>query len=272
MSLLEVRGLSAGYGGRQVVRSASFAAEAGELTGLLGANGSGKTTLLKALCGILPHAGSCFVAGQRLEGLGPRQLARVCGYIPQRSGIGVDLTAREVVLMGSNPRLGLLERPSAAMRAEADRALAAAGLAGREEENYQTFSEGEKQLCILARALAGGGRLLLLDEPESALDFRRRYRALALLAGWAVQGGRGALIALHDPGLALNCCARLLILEGGGVRRVLRPAADPLEEMEAALGAVYGPVSLHRVAGRDGRPRLVMLKETDGEEDGPCGL
>ena len=65
---------------------------------------------------------------------------------------------------------------------------------------------------------------------------------------------------------------RLLILEGGGVRRVLRPAADPLEEMEAALGAVYGPGSLHRVAGRDGRPRLVMLKETDGEEDGPCGL
>ena len=159
MSLLEVRGLTAGYGGRQVVQNASFAAEAGELTGLLGANGSGKTSLLKAVCGILLHAGSCFVAGQRLEGLGPRQLARVCGYIPQRSGIGVDLTAREVVLMGSNPRLGLLERPSAAMRAEADRALAAAGLAGREEENYQTFSEGEKQLCILARALAGGGAL-----------------------------------------------------------------------------------------------------------------
>ena len=69
MSLLEVRGLTAGYGGRQVVRNASFTAEAGELTGLLGANGSGKTTLLKAVCGILPHAGGCFVAGQRLEGL-----------------------------------------------------------------------------------------------------------------------------------------------------------------------------------------------------------
>ena len=232
MSLLEVRGLTAGYGGRQGVRSASFAAEAGELTGLLGANGSGKTTLLKALCGILPHAGSCFVAGQRLEGLGPRQLARVCGYIPQRSGIGVDLTAREVVLMGFNPRLGLLERPGAAMRAEADRALAAAGLAGREEENYQTFSEGEKQLCILARALAGGGRLLLLDEPESALDFRRRYRALALLAERGFDPAYGArplrrqiINLLEDPAAD----AILSGAAGPGDRLVARAAGDGLQ-------------------------------------------
>ena len=178
MSFLQVEALAAGYGGRQVLRGVSLQAEAGQMVGVLGANGSGKTTLLKAVCGILPHTGGCTLDGLPLEGLSPRQLARRCSYIPQRSGISVDLSALEVVLMGFNPQLGLLERPTPAMRDKARAALAQVGLAGREEENYLHLSEGQKQLCILARTLTAGGQLLLLDEPESALDFRYRYRML----------------------------------------------------------------------------------------------
>lgn len=263
MSFFTVEALAAGYGGRQVLRGVTLQAEAGQMVGVLGANGSGKTTLLKAVCGILPHTGACTLDGLRLEGLRPRQLARRVRYIPQRSGISIDLSALEVVLMGFNPHLGLLERPTPAMREQAKAALARVGLAGREEENYLHLSEGQKQLCILARTLAAGGDLLLLDEPESALDFRHRYRMLELLQDWVRQGRRAAVVTLHDPALALNCCDRLVILAQGQVKAVLAPAADPLEEMERQLAAVYGAVSLCWCRDRAGRAQLVMLKEPE---------
>lgn len=263
MSFFEVSDLSAGYRGRQVLEKVSFSLPAGHVLGILGANGSGKTTLLKAICGILPHGGTCRLEDARLEQLNPRQLARKCSYIPQRSGISIDISVLDVVLMGFNPCLGLLEHPTAPMCAAARRAIAQVGLAGREEDNYMHLSEGQKQLCILARTLAADAQLLLLDEPESALDFRYRYHTLQLLREWTRQGRRGTMAALHDPALALNCCDDLLVLSEGRVKAVLRPAIDPLEKMEQQLSEVYGSVSLHRCLDRAGRQQLVMLKEPE---------
>ena len=91
MSFFAVENLTAGYGGRPVLDGVCFAVEPGRIVGVVGANGSGKTTLLKAVCGILPHGGSCTLEGSRLEELSPRQLAGRCGYIPQRSGPGTML-------------------------------------------------------------------------------------------------------------------------------------------------------------------------------------
>ena len=132
MSFFSVRGLSAGYGKKTVIENISFDIKEGEIAGLLGANGSGKTTLLKALCGILPHEGSCVLLGQPLEEMSPRQLAGLCSYIPQRSGISIDISALDVVLMGFHPRLGLLGRPSQKMRQKACEMLKLVGLGGRE--------------------------------------------------------------------------------------------------------------------------------------------
>lgn len=265
MSFFSVQDLSAGYGSRQILQNVSFQTEENQLVGIIGANGSGKTTLLKAVCGILPHQGRCLLEGTALESLSPRQLARRCSYIPQRSGISIDLSVVDVVLMGFNPWLGLLESPADDMKTKARAALAAVGLAGREEDNYLHLSEGQKQLCLFARTLASGGNLLLLDEPESALDFRYRYQMLALLEAWTREKGRGALVTLHDASLALNCCDRLVVLAGGRVRAVLTPRADPLDVMEVHLSAVYGQVSLHWCTTRSGKPQLVMLKEPERE-------
>lgn len=264
MSFFCVDGLTAGYGGKTVVENVSFELRPGTVTGILGANGSGKSTLLKAICGILPHKGSCRLQGQPLEGLPPRQLARRCGYIPQRSGISIDISALDVVLMGFNPRLGLLERPSGAMIRQARQALAQVGLEDREEDSYLTLSEGQKQLCILARAMVGGGTLLLLDEPESALDFRHRHGMLKLLRDWVSQGERGGLVALHDPGLALNGCDQLVLLKDGRTCGLLRPGKDALEEMEWKLAQIYGMIMLTRCPDRTGREHLVMLNEGEG--------
>lgn len=263
MSFFSVSDLNAGYGGEPVIDEISFELEEGCLLGILGANGSGKTTLLKAMCGILPHGGSCTLDGTVLDGLSAREFARLASYIPQRSGISIDISVLDVVLMGFNPWLGLLEYPSSQMREKGRQALAQAGLAGREEDNYQHLSEGQKQLCILARTLAAGGKMLFLDEPESALDFRYRYRMLELLGNWVKKERRAAAAALHDPSLALNYCDCLLLLAGGRICSILSPGSDELEWMEEQLAAVYGRVSLQRCRNRSGREQLVMLREPE---------
>jgi iron complex transport system ATP-binding protein len=265
MTGLTVSGLRAGYGGAPVLQNVSFQLENGRIMGVLGANGSGKTTLLKAICGILPHEGSCLLNGQPLEGLNARRMALQCSYIPQRSGISIDVSALDVVLMGFNPQLRLLQPPDAAMRRRAADALAQVGLGDRQEEDYLHLSEGQKQLCILARTLVSPGRLLLMDEPESALDFQHRYRLLQIIRQQVQAEGRMALISLHDPVLALNCCDDLLLIKDGTATGILHPAADSAENMAALLSQIYGPVTLTALNDRQGRRHLVMLKEQEDE-------
>ena len=261
MSGFQAKGICAGYGAKRVIDGLSLSMESGRVMGILGANGSGKTTLIKSICGILRHEGECMLEGVTLEKLSARQLAQKCSYIPQRSGISIDLSALDVVLMGFNPQLKLLAHPSAAMKKQALEALEIVGLGDRTQENYLNLSEGQKQLCILARTLVADSRLLLLDEPESALDFRFRYRMLSIIRDWVQNDSRFALVTLHDPMLALNGCDDLLILKDGRNIGVLHPGTDSFEKMEELLCAVYGRVSLVSCAYRTGRRHIVMLKE-----------
>ena len=263
MSFFSVQHLSAGYSKKTILRNVSFSLEAGTVTGILGANGSGKTTLLKAICGILPHEGLCLLEDTKLEALPPRELAKRVSYIPQRSGISIDISALDVVLMGFNPRLKLLEHPTKSMIAAAGDALSRVGMADKAHTNYLHLSEGQKQLCILARTIVAGSRLLLLDEPESALDFRYRYRMLDMIRDWTAKAQGGAVITLHDPVLALNYCDALMVLKNGEILDILAPKEDPLEKMEQVLNQVYGQVSLQWCKTRSGKEVLTMLKEDE---------
>ena len=253
--MFEVCGLAAGYGAKQILHDVSFRLEDGTVTGLLGANGCGKTTLLKAICGILPHEGCCRLDERVLEPLSAKELAKLVSYIPQRSGITIDLTAQEVVEMGFNPYLPLLHRPTEPMKEQARQALAQVGVPA--EQNYLTLSEGQKQLCILARTMVSRAKLLLMDEPESALDLKNRYALFDFLR--QTTRGKTILAALHDPQLALQVCDRLLLVKDGTVDAVLSPKKDELFRMEKALCRIYGSVKLYVVDGT-----VVMLKT--GEE------
>lgn len=260
--MLKIENISAGYGGKKVLQDVSFLVEKGELTCILGANGSGKTTLLKSICGILPHGGRCALEGQDLKGLSPRAMAALVSYTGQRSGISIDISLMDVVLMGFNPRLKLLARPDGAMIRAAREALTKVGLGDRWDENYLTLSEGQKQLCILARTLVSGGRCLLLDEPESALDLSHRYKMLNILREWVGQD-KCAVLTLHDPNLALETCDALVLLKDGRVSAVLRPKTDPFPKMEAALSQIYGSVTLCRCTDKGGKPHLLMIKDRE---------
>ena len=262
--LLTVADLSVTLGSAPVLQDVSFSVpESAPLVGVLGANGSGKTTLLRCIAELIPHKGHCTLCGTPLETLSAKDLARRVSYIPQQSGIGLSLSAREVVLMGFNPRLGVLQAPSPAMHAAAEQALAQVGLAGFADRDYLTLSGGEQQLCILARTLVQDTELHLLDEPDSALDLHNRVKMLQTVSALVHSGGKAALVCLHDPALALEFCDTLLLLRDGHLIAQLHPKTDPLPETEQQLAKVFGPVQLIRLTDAARQPRLVLLPKTN---------
>lgn len=263
MSLVKVNNLFIGYGKTIIVQDVSFQIRAGETVGLLGSNGCGKTTLLKGLAGILPARGEREVLGSDMGKLSVKECALLCHYIPQRSGISMDLSALDTVLMGFNAQLRLLETPTKEMREAAVSMLEIVGLKERLEENFQTFSEGQKQRVILARTLLAEKGLMLLDEPESAMDFRGRYELLELVREWIKeqQEERAALISLHDPQLALNQCDRLLLMKDGQIVDTIETAMDSEEDIGRKLSVIYGPVSVHSICTNTQEKQYVIVKE-----------
>ena len=262
MSFFTVNDLTVHYGKQEILSHLSFEAKDSQTIGILGANGSGKTTLLKAICGILSHSGTCTLKGTLLEKKSPKELAKLCSYIPQRSGISIDIYVLDTVLMGCYPHLGILEHPTSSMKKHALELIHMVGLGGKENMNYLHLSEGQKQLCILARTLITNSKLLLLDEPESALDFHFRYQMLKLIHEWNKTNQSTALISLHDPMLALNTCDCLLLLSEGRIHATLHPKTDNLSSMEEKLCHLYGDISLQHCTNKQGQKQIVMLGES----------
>ena len=166
--MLEVEHLRFSFGAREVLRGVELRVEPGELVFVLGANGAGKTTLFRCILGLLPgYQGRIRVDGGDVSSLTPRALAQKVAYIPQTSHMVFPYTALELVLMGTNHRLGLFSAPGRRERAIALEALAELGIADYAHRSFAELSGGEQQLVLAARALAQQARLLLMDEPTS---------------------------------------------------------------------------------------------------------
>lgn len=262
--MFKVENLSAGYGKAGIIENISFEINAGELVGVLGANGSGKSTLAKAICNILPHDGKVEVCGQQVEKLSANEVSNLISYISQKSGIGIDISVLDVVLMGFNSRLGLLESPGNEMKNRALAALERVGLSDKADFNYLLLSEGQKQLVIFARALVKDAYFLIMDEPESALDFNVRYKVLDIVKDWVRGEERAGLVILHDTMLALNECDRLILLKDKKIDGVIELKSDTIESMEKKLAQIYGEISLIETQTRGGKRRLVMICDSQG--------
>lgn len=261
--MISVRNLSTSYGNKNILRQISFDVNAGEILGILGENGSGKSTMIKSICNILPHKGACFCEEVHLEELSARQLARYCSYVPQKSGVEIEISALDVVLMGFNTKLQLLELPSQDMICRAKCCLEKIGLQDKINSNFMSLSEGQKQLCILMRAMVADSQVMLMDEPENALDVRMRYRMMKMIRQWVNEGKHAVVVALHDSELALNCCDRLLLIKDGEIVDNLVPRNVNTNDLEGALSKIYGKVCIRKVPDSQGVEHLVMLKEDE---------
>ena len=233
--MLEVHDLAFGFPGRTVGRNVSFTLAAGETMCVLGPNGGGKTTLFRTVLGLLaPHEGTVSVGGKPLGRLARAQVAREIGYVPQGHAAYFAYSVREFVLMGRTAHFGVFSSPSKRDLDIADRALGSLAIAHLAAKPVTEISGGERQLALVARALAQEPRILVLDEPTASLDFGNQVRVLERIVGLA-RSGIAVLFSSHDPDHALLCAQRALLLVEGRVleigvpREVIRP--DTLERM-----------------------------------------
>jgi len=225
------------FGAHEVLRKVSFALAPGEVVGVLGSNGAGKTTLLRLASGVRePDGGRVEIEGRPLPGIPRRELARRLALVPQDLHVPFPFSAGEIVLMGRSPHQPALGFESARDVEIALGALARLGIEELADRSITQLSAGERQLVLLARALAQDPSVLLLDEPTAFLDLRHRIDVLRVVRGFAEAGG-AALIVSHDLGLAARICDRLVVLcEGqilaeGSPEEVVRP-----EILERAFG------------------------------------
>jgi len=233
--MLKVESLAFGFPGRTIGRDVSFSLSDGEVMCVLGPNGGGKTTLFRTVLGLLAkHSGSITVDGQSIETLSRSEIAKLIGYVPQGHSGYFAYTVRDFVLMGRTAHLGIFSSPSKKDFDVADRALASLGMAQLAERPITEVSGGERQLALVARALAQEPRLLVLDEPTASLDFGNQVRVLERIAALA-RTGISILFSSHDPDHAFLCAQRALLLaegralEIGAPREVIR--ADTLQRL-----------------------------------------
>jgi iron complex transport system ATP-binding protein len=233
--MLAVDSLAFGFPGRTVGREVSFTLAAGEVMCVLGPNGGGKTTLFRTILGLLQkHSGSIKLGQQSLESLSRAEIARRAGYVPQGHAGYFAYTVEEFVLMGRTAHLGVFAAPAKEDFIVARRALESLGIAHLAENPVTEISGGERQLALVARALAQEPKFLVLDEPTAGLDFGNQVRVLEKIAALAASG-MAILFSSHDPDHAFLCARRALllaegrVLEIGAPREVIR--ADTLERM-----------------------------------------
>jgi iron complex transport system ATP-binding protein len=214
--VIRLDGVTVAYRGRPVLRDVSFHVDPGERVALVGPNGAGKSTLLRAVSGLLePVAGTVELGGRPIASLDRVAVARRLAVVPQLPALPFATTVEEVVALGRLPH----EHPVRGMRA-ADRAAVAAAidrvgvghLLGRDARE---LSLGERQLVLLAMAVAQEAKVLVLDEPTVHLDLRHQVEVMELVTDLNERDGVTVLAVLHDLRLAAHFFPRLLVLDGG---------------------------------------------------------
>ena len=213
--MLAARSLAFGFTSREVGRDVDFTLASGESLAILGANGAGKSTLLRTLLGVLPpRAGHVEIDDVPIASLSASARATRIAYVAQQHTPAYAFTVLESVLMGRAAHLGVFARPGRIDRERAHAALAALGIDALASRPITELSGGERQLAMIARALAQQAPILILDEPTANLDFGHRARVLAELDRLR-NAGMTIVFATHEPEHALAHADRALLLADG---------------------------------------------------------
>jgi len=275
MIKLELQNVWLAYGSEVVVKDITFQVMPGEMVGLIGPNGSGKSTIIKAISRVISlYSGKILLDGKDVFKIPRRDLARLLGVVPQMPLLPSVFTAFEIVLMGRNPHLGLLQYEGARDLAITWQAMEKTATHTLAERRVGELSGGEIQRLVIARVLAQEPKSILLDEPTANLDISHQVEILDLIKNLCLENKLTVVAALHDLNLASQYCDRLILINNGRVhaegtpRQVINPRN--IKEVYGADGCVYThpdidlPVVLLK-AGSSQKAKVKEALETNGD-------
>lgn len=253
---LETEHLSFFYGKRQILNEISLTLEPGQVLCVLGPNGVGKSTMFRCILGLQKgYHGSIRLDGREVSTMKPRELAHCIAYIPQSSTSVFSYSVLHTVLMGTTSQLNTMANPGEAQERAALAALERLGIAHLKDRSADTLSGGERQLVLIARALAQDAPLLLMDEPTASLDYGNAVRVMEMVASLAREG-YGVILSTHDPAQVLSWGTKAVILQDGKVAAYGTPETAVTEPM---LSQIYGvPVRIASVMVDGDRHRVCV--------------
>ena len=235
--MLSAQNLRIGYVDRVLAANISFTLDSGEVIAILGPNGSGKTTLFRTLLGLTPALhGAALLNGRAISELTPEVIARAVAYVPQVSANFANFSVIEVVLMARAPHLAWYASPGTKDRAIAESALAELNIGDFADREFIELSGGERQLVMIARALASEATILLMDEPTASLDFGNQFLILDEIAKLKARGV-AVIFTTHHPDHALRIADRTLTIARDGKVEI---GATSAVLSAASLTALYG--------------------------------
>jgi iron complex transport system ATP-binding protein len=215
--MLKVNNIHFNYGTTRILDDLSFNVEEGQLCGLFGPNGCGKTTLFKCCMNFLKyHMGSVVMDGVDIKECSIEDMAKIVAYVPQEHKPPFPYLVKEVVLMGRTPHLGGFFGISREDKEKAWDALELLDISHLADQPYNQLSGGQRQMVLIARAIAQETRIIFLDEPTSALDFSNQMRIWDLMRKVKDQGIT-ILACSHDPNHVSWFCDKVVVMNRSGI-------------------------------------------------------
>jgi len=215
--MLQVENIHFQYGSVPIIEGVSFEVQKGKLCALFGPNGCGKTTLFKCCLRFLAcNKGTIRMNGLDLSTIPIRKLAQLVSYVPQEHKPPFPYLVKEVVLMGRTPHLGGIFKIRKTDREKVIEAMHMVGITHLADLPYNQLSGGQRQMVLMARAIAQDTLLLFLDEPTSALDFSNQIRIWKIMRR-IVQSGKTILACTHDPNHVLWFSDQVIVMNNRGI-------------------------------------------------------